>query len=193
MTNTGVPNSAASSVTGTPAIDTTPSSPRTVLRGHTFGASVQHLGRRLRPGRGAAVVDLLGVPRARRDGRSHALRCGDAEDRQAVRDDLAGGLAQRQPRGVQIVGLPRRPAAAPGRSRRTGGSRRRGPRGSGETRCGSRSAAAVFSTRGNSPMLRISVPSFSCVSSSRCAVSGTRPSSAALRASADSRACAYCT
>jgi hypothetical protein len=38
ITKTGVPNSAAMSVTATPAMDTTPSSPRTALRGHTFGA-----------------------------------------------------------------------------------------------------------------------------------------------------------
>jgi hypothetical protein len=37
--NTGVPNSAAMSLTVTPPMDTAPSSPRTVLRGHTFGAN----------------------------------------------------------------------------------------------------------------------------------------------------------
>jgi hypothetical protein len=35
-----VPNSSASWVTYTPARDATPSSPRTVLRGQTFGASI---------------------------------------------------------------------------------------------------------------------------------------------------------
>ena len=40
MTKSGVPYSSASAVTGTAAIDTVLSAPRTALRGHTFGASV---------------------------------------------------------------------------------------------------------------------------------------------------------
>ena len=41
----------------------------------------------------------------RRDERSHSLRGADSEYRQPVGDDLTGGLAQCQARGVQVGGL----------------------------------------------------------------------------------------
>ena len=66
--------------TETPAIDTTPSSPRTALRGHTFGASASSVVRGLRALRRAARG---GSPRRaadRRGARSHPLRCADAEN-----------------------------------------------------------------------------------------------------------------
>ena len=158
MTNSGVPYSAASSVTGTPAIDDRAvvaangvARPDIRRQGDQLGGGLRALRARRRGG-------FLGVARDRRGARSHPLRRADAEDAQTVGEDLAGRLAQRQPGGVQIgrllVALRQHPAGAV-----------EAVVGAGEvlevaaTRCGSRSAAAVVSTRGNSPMLRISVPS----------------------------------
>ena len=172
MTNTGVPYCAARSVTGTPAIDTTPSAPRTALRGQTFGASVSTSAARLRPRRGAAVVDLLGVPGP--GGMRVHIRSGALTPRmpQSVGDDLAGGLRTAPAARRAARPAPRHPAAARGRSRRTGDSRRPGPRGSaqpGAAHAGPRRFSARAGTR---RCCGSACPPCRASSRSRCAVSG---------------------
>src|SRR6516164_6858747 len=104
MTNSGVPYSWARWVTATPPMTAAPVSSRVVLRGQTFGANRSSSSGDC----GRSGLRRDGFRRRaedRRDGRSHSLRGRDAENRQPVGDDLAGGLAQRQAGGVQAGGL----------------------------------------------------------------------------------------
>ena len=91
--------------TGTPASRTTPSSPRTALRGQTFAGSAVNS-----PGVGrdaAASVGACGTSACRGPAgcaliyhlRSGALRCTPSRAR-PLAEHLAGGLAQREPRRV---------------------------------------------------------------------------------------------
>ena len=129
----------------------------------------------------------------RRDGRSHPLRCGDA--RESPRPfpmtwRVAWHSASRA--ACSSVGF-RRPAAAPGRSRRTGDSRPPGLPGSAQPGAAHAARPRFPARAGTRRCCGSASPSFSWVSSSRWEVSAMRPSSAALRASAERRACAYCT
>ena len=194
MTNSGVPNSSAM-LGDRHAGDRHHAVGRreSALRGQTFGASAS-----ISAGSAAAVgaprvVDLLGVPGP--GGMRDHMRSGALTPRmpRPLAMTWRVACAQREPRRVQLarrlVALRQHPArvvepvVVAGEIFQVAAT-------PGAVHAGT---AAVFSTRGNSPRLRISVPSLSWVSRSRCAVSGVRPSSAALRASAESRACAYCT
>ena len=183
ITNSGVPNSPASAVTGTPATRTssrprpepgcaaTPSAPAPACRRRSAaGAALRRGG----PPRRGAV---------RPDGRSHPLRRAHTEDSQAVGDHLTGRLAQCQPGTVQVgrllVAVRQDPAGVAeavvvaGKILQIAADPVRFAQ-------GSRGLQDAW----NSPRLRISVPSLSWQRCPRCATSASKPSSAALRASA---------
>ena len=77
--------------------------------------------RAARTGRGGRRRRAPSRPRGRAS-RSHPLGRGDAEQAEAVGEHDPGGVDEQQPRPVQVGAAPRRPSAAPGRCRRTGGT-----------------------------------------------------------------------